>query len=460
MAHVTPEPSFDPPPHRRAPRTDQGAPLSTAGPPLEELGRFPLMQALFGRRARRFGLGMEIPSGPLAFRSRHDPLPLSELEQAVLVAAGTGVSGWNFGVPFGPRRPDEHGHFTHRSTGRTAPTAAGIGTPVLFFTDDEGIHRTDTRDVEPARMREFEDIESDTERILAVCRGHTTRLSDQRLDLPAAPGHMLEPNLWMANAPGSTLFMPVGDASEQLLGLMAIFVGNGYTIMDDRAGRPAGELSAFHRSGLLDPKKPFPLTVLEESAYEANCMELAFMGHNIMLTMQAMGLGGLFYNGLNRWSVMGAGAEEGIRGLGFRFVRDERWTVPEPVGLDGVYEGLCPPYHPDMRSAVEAFVKRKFGPGGSYDPDRPGPWKRSDRVKGGVTPYDEEFVDCMATIAQYVLDQYGKFPGTVPTMVLTGFVQAQHIDTEFYDEHYEPGAYLETHARHMERWHGQTEGDR
>ncbi|TVP56424.1 MAG: hypothetical protein EA351_07845 [Gemmatimonadales bacterium] len=423
-------------------------------PPLVDLQRFPLMQALFGRRARRFGMGMEIPSGPLAFRSRHDPLPLSELETAVLIAAGTGVSGWNFGVPFGPRRPSEHGHFTHRYTGRTAPTAAGIGTPVLFHTDDRGIHLTDTRDVEPSRIRELETIDDDAERILAVCREHTRQLGDRRLDLPSEPGHMLEPNLWMANAPGSTLFMPMGDASEQLLGLMAIFIDNGYTIMDDRSGRPAGSLAPFHRSGLLDESKPFPLTVLEQSAYEANCMELAFMGHNIVLTMQAMGLGGLFYNGLNRWSVLGAGADQGVQGLGFRFVRDERWTVPEPVGLDGHYEGLCPPYHPHMRSAVEAFMERKFGPKGAYDPGRPGPWKESRRVKGGVTPYTEEFIDCMTEVAQYVLDTFGKFPGTVPTMVLTGFVQAQHIDTDYYDTHFEPGAYLETHADHMERWHG------
>ncbi len=26
------------------------------------------MQAIFGRQARRFGLGMEIPAGPMAFR--------------------------------------------------------------------------------------------------------------------------------------------------------------------------------------------------------------------------------------------------------------------------------------------------------------------------------------------------------------------------------------------------------
>jgi hypothetical protein len=29
-----------------------------------------------------------------------------------------------------------------------------------------------------------------------------------------------------------------------------------------------------------------------------------------------------------------------------------------------------------------------------------------------------------------------------------------HLDTEFYDAHYKEGAYLDTHAEHMNRWHG------
>src|SRR3954454_20124717 len=36
---------------------------------------FPLVEALFGRRSRRFALGDEIPDGPLAYRSRHEPVP-------------------------------------------------------------------------------------------------------------------------------------------------------------------------------------------------------------------------------------------------------------------------------------------------------------------------------------------------------------------------------------------------
>lgn len=422
---------------------------------MNDLLRFPLMRAIFGRRSRRFGLGMEIPSGPLAFKSGSDPQPLSELEQAILVTSATGVSGWSFGIPFSPIKPKEHANPTVRFTGRTAPTAAGIGTPVLFYATDDGTFVTNTRDVVPARVQESVESKADTEQVISVCRDHTVQLSTTRLDLPPAPPHMLEPNTWMANAPGSMFMMPMGDASEEFLGLLAVFLGHGYLIVDDQAKRPAGDLAPFIRSGLLDESKPFALSMLQHITYEANCAEVAFMAHNVALTMQAMGLGGLYYTGLNRWSILGAFADDGIKGLGFRFIHDERWIVPNPVGLDGVFEALCPPYYPDMRVAVRAFVERKFGPGGAYDPGLGGPWKRGAEIKGTVEPYSEEFVDCLSEIAQYVLDKHGKFPGTLTTVVLPGFVQAHHIDTDFYDAYYQPGAYLETHSDHMPRWHGE-----
>jgi hypothetical protein len=39
-------------------------------------------------------------------------------------------------------------------------------------------------------------------------------------------------------------------------------------------------------------------------------------------------------------------------------------------------------------------------------------------------------------------------------MFLIMYLQAHHLDLEFYERFYKPGAYLETHAKHMERWHG------
>jgi hypothetical protein len=427
--------------------------MASTSQSLTDLVEYPLVEAVYGRRARRFGLGMEIPSGPLAFRSRHEPVPLTELERSLLTAAGTGVSGWAFGVPFGPDRPDQHAHYTHRFTGRTAPTAAGFGTPVLFSTDDEGTYLTNTRDHRPSPLHDHSGDAETVDQVLDVVRACTTKLSDERLDLPRESPHMLPPNVWMANSPGSTMFVPVADASEELLGLLTMALANGSLPVDTAAQRPAGDLAPFVRSGLLHEDRPAPLIGLQQMAYEANCSEIDFMSHNIVLTMQAMGLGGLFFSGLNRWSVLGAFADDGVKGFGFRFRPVPGAPLPDPVGLDGHYEALCPPYHDDMRSAVEAYVARKFGPGGTYDPDTPGPWRDTRAVKQGVEPYSEEFVDCLAEVAQYVHDTQGRFPGTFTTMVVTGYVQVVHLDTEYYDTHYGPGAYLNSHAGHWKRWH-------
>src|SRR3712207_3077290 len=57
---------------------------------------FPLVAALFGRRARRFSMGATIPDGPLAYSSRHEPLPLSELERMMVLTAAAGNTGWHY----------------------------------------------------------------------------------------------------------------------------------------------------------------------------------------------------------------------------------------------------------------------------------------------------------------------------------------------------------------------------
>ena len=196
------------------------------------------------------------------------------------------------------------------------------------------------------------------------------------------------------------------------------------------------------------------MSFIEQILLTSCSAELAMMCHNAVLVMQAMGLGGWFYNGLSPYSILGAFAEQGVKGLGFRFRQDERWTLPDPVGLDGHFETLGPPYQATMREAVQVFADRKFGPGGAFDSTRAGAFRDTAGVKQSVTPYSEEFLDCMGVMAQYLQDTYGKFPTVAPRTLLAGYVQAQHIDTEFYDTHYQPGAYLKTHAEHMKRWHG------
>ena len=59
---------------------------------LRAAAAFPALEAIFTRRARRFALGAEL-TGPLAYRSEHDPVPLGYEEEAILVAAATGITG-------------------------------------------------------------------------------------------------------------------------------------------------------------------------------------------------------------------------------------------------------------------------------------------------------------------------------------------------------------------------------
>ena len=84
---------------------------------LQQVLEFPLASGIFGRRSRRFGFGMTIPSGPLAYTSQHEPLPLCELEPALLLAAGTEVTGRNFGTPFTVNQSDALSNYSLRMTG-------------------------------------------------------------------------------------------------------------------------------------------------------------------------------------------------------------------------------------------------------------------------------------------------------------------------------------------------------
>jgi hypothetical protein len=56
----------------------------------ERLAHYPLLDALYGRRSRRFGKGMRLNGGPLAYVSTQAPQPLSMDQEAVLAFAACG----------------------------------------------------------------------------------------------------------------------------------------------------------------------------------------------------------------------------------------------------------------------------------------------------------------------------------------------------------------------------------
>jgi hypothetical protein len=128
-----------------------------------------------------------------------------------------------------------------------------------------------------------------------------------------------------------------------------------------------------------------------------------------------------------------------------------------PVGLDGVMEGLCPPYCRSMADAVDAVVAQKYGPGGTYT-DR-APFERI--FKPGLAEpylreaphYEEDVVACVKDICTYIYERHGRFPAHVDAIYLPGlWLQAHHLDLDYYDQLFTQG-YTETHRRHQELWH-------
>ena len=121
-----------------------------------------------------------------------------------------------------------------------------------------------------------------------------------------------------------------------------------------------------------------------------------------------MGLGGWMFDGIDRFTMLGASGDSDVPGLGFRYDEDERWSTPNPTGLEGVFEAFCPPHYPNMRAAVEALAQRKFGPGGPHNEETPGAWNDSAAIRGSAQPFSDEFKQCVSLQAQYVFDTFGK----------------------------------------------------
>lgn len=417
---------------------------------LAELAHFPLLDAIFGRRSRRFPMGGEIPDGPLAFRSRHPHVPLSELETSLILAVMTGSTGWHFGITRHARYAPALANYNGSATGRTIPSAAGFHTSELFYTDDSGLYFLPTRDagalVEPA------DEEVTVELMLERHRDRVVKLSDERLYLPREEPYLEGHNTWIANEPGSLLAIPIADIAQHHIANICFFTQNGYCLYDDVNQRAIPGLEEF--GDLVDLNEPIPLSFVEQYSLTEASAELMTASYNGALLLGAMGLGGWSFDGIEHMALLGASGNPEVPGLGLRYDTDPGWGTPNPTGrTDGIFHAFCPPHFASMADAVEAFCERKFGQGGPYHPDTPGPWRDSRAVRSAAQRHDERFLECVALQCQYTLDTWGKFPGTVPSVWVMNFLQAQHLDLDFYDQHFRPGAYLETHRRHMKVWH-------
>lgn len=411
---------------------------------------FGLIEALLGRRSRRFFIGAEIPDGVFAYKSRYEPLPLSDLEKMLVVSASGGNTSWHHMIYRAARYAPHLSNYAGAAGGRVFPSGAGFHTSQTFFTDDEGLYVVEMRDA-PAFAERTPEGFLNLDGFVDNVRKRVRKLQNGRLQFPSEVPFTEAHNTWVFNKPSTLLVIPVGDLSQHVLLNICYMLQNGLVLYDDIHRRAIPGIERF--KGMVDVNNTWPLTFVEQWSLSELTVEMATSCYAGTLMLQAMGLGGWMFNGIDPFAMLGASGDPKVPGLGFRYDKDERWPYPNPTGLEGVMEGFCPPHYKDMRAAVEAVCRRKFGPGGPFHPETPGPWKDSRKVRSAAQVHDERFKECVALQAQYVYDNFGKFPGTAPSVFLIMVLQAHHLDLDFYDEFYKPGAYLETHAMHMAQWH-------
>lgn len=439
---------------------------------VERWDGLPLFEALRSRRSRRFGLGMRM-DGPLSFESRHDPVPLTEEEQAILAFAASGITGYalndmTLGVGQG-------GSMMSGLVGRTVASADAVQSVALLVTDDTGtwlLRRP--QDLVAGELSDVIELSGRGD-VVGMYRLLRVRLSERRARIPQEPPGSVSLNRWSLNAPGSTYFLPIRDVGYVMINGMLEFLNEDSRlfVVDDRARyRPAG-LRRFsrRRGGHLEDDlrlgRTVPIEAVERVVSEVVTVELGMMLQNLGLACEALGIGGF----PNFAMVDGGWLEAlGFRTMSMPVSRFLRAPFPVraalrlkrqdvvmryPIGLevDGetILRSYAPPYFPSMQAAVEAVVERKFGAQGIYrGRATQSAWRDPAGVSEGIAGICNPAIEATVAFCEYVFDRYGRFPAYLPLFSTFAGFQAGHLDTDFYDRHYRPEVLTNAHRRHFD----------
>ncbi|MHB8577376.1 MAG: hypothetical protein ACYDCQ_18855 [Dehalococcoidia bacterium] len=174
-----------------------------------------------------------------------------------------------------------------RATALTAASPDNAHATHFFLTNDSGtylIKHPDeaSRPAKPAEMR--------PEELIAYAEGLKVKVLDHRVVFPHQFPAELPRNRFASNVPGSTLFIPVVDLTEQYInGLLLTFSqddGSRPVLRDDFNLYRTRGLGKWVRSGYLNPKLIVPLSLVGE---RITVFESLFLLQNLALTAEAMG---------------------------------------------------------------------------------------------------------------------------------------------------------------------------
>jgi hypothetical protein len=464
-------------------------------PGLAELFRYPLMSAIVERRSRRVSRGTSIAAGDLSHQSANAPAPLSPLEEAVLVVT-TGLTGFllHDGPLDGARLGT--GSYFMQTQARAAASPDNTQPTSFFLVNDAGVSliKKLTRQQAlqllasvPPRWSDWS--ESDW---LAAAKAVTQPVYTERLAFPRQFPYYHMWNKELSNRPGTTLLLPIVDMTRSMISVVlnllsepeaqrALFLDDwqpfvpktpadlgawiaaGLGILPDRIPyQPVGGVE-WAQSGTVNPAIRIPLGIAHTFQVD---YEAILLLQNLVLTAQALGLGGWLHASPPSPHIFERDPANGIYGLGFRMLKpDKEWlrwpptpsALANPVGLDGVIQALCPPYLASMDDAVDRVLEEKFGNQGTYRDVAQ--FARAYRSVGNAEAYlkvaqsySPKTIEYMKVLCSYIYDTYGRFPAHVDAFHVPGvWMQFSHLELEYYDKYFDPALYSRQ-AAHATWW--------
>lgn len=437
---------------------------------LEYALNYPLFKALFERRTRRIGKGIKLlRSGSLTYTSNQEPQPLDPLEEAVLIAT-ISLTGRT-----APDRPfqDEQGNNiigtpNLNMIGRAAGSPHNAQGTHFFLINDSGTYFLRR----PPNLQPIDIYNATEEQLIEAAEACKQKILDYRLDLPREMPYYTGSNRFLSNVPGSTILLPIVDITRQYINGLMFFLTqpDGYrpTFTDDMKFNRYAGVEKWVRSGYLNKNIKMPLGSLEAMRVP---LEVPLLLQNLMLAIEAMGLGGWIHAALPKPIILGQPGIKFKTAFQFDYHKPQfkltnifNWLAnsigvrPNPVGLPGVIEGLCPPYVKDMSEAVDRILEQKYGQEGTYTDLNyfEKIFKQEEIAKEyvkSVPHYSPEVIQITKDVCNYIYDTYGRFPAHTDAIQVPGvWLQVHHLDLDYYDQLFSNG-YGESHAMHQKLWH-------
>jgi hypothetical protein len=450
---------------------------------LDDLIEQPLLSSIWRRRTHRVSRGSSVEAGTMTYTSTEPRVPLSELEEAILISL-TGCTGLT--MPDRPFADPRDGtpimaKPNLNMAGRSAGSPDNAQGTHFFLINDTGTYFL--RKLPPPDGGGTSVFDADA--LVARAREAKVKLLDRRIDVPDGnrdfPAY-LDSNRFLSNLPGTTILFPVVDLSRQYInGMMYLLTqpeGARPAIVDDRNFyRPAGT-KKWIKEGFLNKKLKLPLGAIWSMRTQ---IEADLLLQNLMVTANAMGLGAWIHASLSPPVLLGDPKFTGRYGnmLHFDWATPKwkpidllRWQVPlpmvanlraNPIGLrhqgESLIKTMSPPNYPTIADAVRTVIADKFGASGIYSDQ-----SLFARIYKGdygteylkeASNYSSKVIDCTTDVCTYIYETHGRFPAHVDAIHVPGvWLQTHHVEPDYYERFFRDGL-TEQHRKHDGIWHSQ-----